>query len=402
MQQVLNAVIKALERGERLALITAVRSIGSTPRHSAARLAVFADGESVGTIGGGTMERQAVADARAALTENKPRLVEYNLIGRGEENLGLCGGTQEVFIDILGPQSRAAMELRAIRAALASGEPVVLATVIRAEDANLALGARQVVRWSGDAVGSLGDARLDQGVVDQARRVMAEHYPQRLAFEAGTGAVKRLMSTRRSAVEVFLDLYEPRPRLVIIGAGHIGMALAKQGRLLDWQVEIVDDRPEFLAPQRLPDADVTCLVAYDPKAERLGPLNVSFTPGTAVVVATWGWDEPVLRRLAGAPAFYVGLVASLRKAAVIFEALRGEGIDPAWLNSVRVPVGLDVGAESPAEIALAIMAEIVTVARGKSGRPLREVRGERVASLRVPTPAVAVSSTVTAGVDRNA
>ncbi len=388
MQEILNAMIDALERGERLALITAVRSVGSTPRHSAARLVVFADGKTLGTIGGGSMEHQAVADARAALIENKPRLVEYNLIGRGEENLGLCGGTQEVFIDIAEPQGRIATELRAIRAALANGEPVVQATVVRAEEARLVPGARQVVGWSGNVLGSLGDARLDQQVVEQARHVMTEHYPQRLAFDPETGTVKRLMSTRRAAVEVFLDLHEPRPRLVIIGAGHIGVALAKQGRLLGWQVEVVDDRPDYIAPQHIPDADATHLVAYDPKTEQLGPLNVQMTPGTAVVVATWGWDEPALRRLAGAPVFYVGLVASLRKATIIFEALRDEGIDSTWLNNVRVPVGLDVGAESPEEIALAIMGEILTVARGKSGRPLREVRGGRVASLRAPAAIV--------------
>ncbi len=380
MREVLDVVIEALERGERLALITAVRTVGSTPRHTAARLAVFASGESLGSIGGGTMEHQAIADARAVLNENTPRLVEYNLVGRGDGNLGLCGGTQEVFIDIVKPESQATTQLRAVRAALAQGEPAVVATIVRAEGAHLTPGTRQVIRWSGEAMGALGDARLDRAVVEQARRVMAEHYPQRLGFDPITGTSKRLMSTRRAAVEVFLDLYEPRPRLVIIGAGHIGAALAKQGRFLGWQVEVVDDRPDFLTPQRFPDADTTRLVAYDPETERLGPLDVAITPATAIVVATWGWDEPALRQLAGAPAFYVGLVASLRKATLILEALRGEGIDPAWLNGIRVPVGLDVGAESPEEIALSIMAEILTVARGTSGRPLREVRGERIAS----------------------
>jgi xanthine dehydrogenase accessory factor len=395
MQDTLNALIDALERGEQLALITAVRSVGSTPRHSAARMAVFTDGQILGTIGGGSMEHQAVADARVALSENQSRLVEYSLIGRGKENLGMCGGTQEVFIDILDPTDQAATGLLlGIRAALTSGEPAVLATIVRAENSELALGTRQVIKWSSDTLGSLGDARLDRAVVEQARQVMMEHYPQRLAFDPGTGAVKRLMSTRRAAIEVFLDLYEPYPSLVIIGAGHIGVALAKQGRLLDWRVQVVDDRAEFLAPERFPHATETCLVAYNSETEELGPINVSITPSTAVVVATWGWDEPVLRQLAGASAFYVGLVASLRKATIIFEALRAQGIDADWLNNARVPVGLDVGAESPEEIALAIMAEILTVARGKSGRPLCEVRGNRVAALNIPMPKVAASADV--------
>ena len=387
MPDVLDAAIDALERGERIALLTLVRSVGSTPRHCAARLAVLANGETVGSVGGGAMEHQAVADAHAALAENRPRLVEYNLNGRGDGSLGLCGGTQEVLIDILEPASLAAQQLRAVRAALAQGEPAVCATVMRAVDKRLAMGARRVIHRTEDAVGLFGDARLDQTVVQEARRAMAEHYPQRLGFDPTTGAVKRLMSTRRADVEIFMDLYEPPRQLVIIGAGHIGAALARQGKFLNWHVHVVDDRSDFLTPQHLPDADVTHCVTYDRESESLGPLGLRITPAMAVVVATWGWDQPALRQLAGTPAFYVGLVASMRKATVLFDELRKEGIDPAWLDLVRVPIGLDVGAESPEEIALAIMAEILTTARGKSGRPLCEVRGARGAPLSVAAPA---------------
>lgn len=388
MPELTDSIITALEQNQPVALITSVRTVGSTPRHNAARLAVFPHGETAGSIGGGTMELQAVADARDALGEHKPRLVEYNLNGRGEGNLGLCGGTQGVFIDLLEPPSEAATQWRAIRAALAGGEPAVLAVILRAEGTDLTPGTRQVIRWSGDVLGSLGDRRMEQAVAEQARRVMVEHYPQRLGFDPVTGAVRRLVSTRQAAVEIFLDLYEPRPRLVIIGAGHIGVALARQAKFLGWHVAMVDDRPDYITGEHLPDADGRCLVAYDATREELGPLKVEITPGTAVAVATWGWDLPALRRLAGTPAFYTGLVASRRKAAVIFQLLREEGIDATWLDGVRVPIGLDVGAESPEEIALAIMAEILATARGKSGRPLCELHREQAASLMAATAGV--------------
>ncbi len=346
---------------------------------------------SLGSIGGGTMELEAIADARAALAQNKPRLVEYNLNGRGEGSVGLCGGAQEVFIDILVPKSKAAVQLATIRAALAEGLPAVWAVVVRAEGTDLYPGARQVVSLS-ERKGTIGDRRLEHSIAEQARQVMAEHYPQRLGFDPATGSVRRLVSTRRAAVEVFLDLYDPRPHLLIIGAGHIGAALARQGQLLDWQVEVVDDRPEFLTALHLPGVDATRLAVYTPESERLESLPVTITPSTAVVVATWGWDEPALRQLAGTPAIYVGLVASLRKAAAIFEALRAEGIDPGWLNRVHVPVGLDVGAESPAEIALAIMAEILAVTRGKTGHPLQQVRGDPMAARLTCQPAAPVTA----------
>ncbi len=386
MQQILDRVIEALERGERVALLTAVRTVGSTPRHHAARLAVFANHEHLGTIGGGTLELQAIADARAALTANRSRLIEYSLNGSGPGDLGLCGGTQEVLIDIL-EGNPATTQLRAVRAALEKGEPVVVADIVRGQGTELTPGTHQVIHFSGDTVGFLGNAQLEKAVVAAARQVMVERYPRRLGFDSVTGVVKRLMPTRRAPVEVFLDLYEPAPRVVIFGAGHIGVALAKQARLVGWQVEVVDDRPDYISSQNFPDANLH-LVAYDRETEQLGPLNVLIAPGTAVVVATWGWDQPALRQLAGAPAFYVGLVASMRKAAVIFGALREQGVDTAWLNSVRVPVGLDIGAERPEEIALAIMAEILAAARGKSGRPLREIRGEWTTARSMPMVAL--------------
>src|SRR5574341_1233323 len=383
MDGILAAVIQALERNERLALITLVRSFGSTPRHKSARLAVFSDSRSIGSIGGGTMELQAIADAKAALEEGKPRLVEYNLIGRGEGNVGLCGGTQEVFIDPLSAAANNSVvaPLSAMDEALHAGEPVVLATIIRAErESNLHSGAKLVVRSAGATVGSLGDARLDRTVVDEAKRILSDRYPQRIGIDPSTGALKRLTATRRAPIEILLDVFEPEPRLLIIGAGHIGAALAKAAKFIGWWVIVVDDRPSFAARENLPDADEIHLVDYIAATEKLGPLNVPITSDTAVVVSTWGWDEPALRQLAGAPAFYIGLVASVRKAMVIFDALRTEGIAPDWLKRVRVPVGLDLGAEKPEEIALAIIAEVLAVARGKSGRPLREVRGDPLAA----------------------
>ena len=393
MDQVLDKMIRALEQGERVALITAVRAVGSTPRHSAARLAVFADHE-LGSIGGGTLELQAIADARTALRERKSQLVEYNLTGRGTDKLGMCGGTQEVFIDLLDPCAATLAQLRAIQTALSIGEPIVSAKIIRAENSNLKIGAHRIVDAAGNSLGSLGDAQLDQAIAQEAKRVMNEHYPQRVGFDATTGTITRLLSTRRTDVEIFVDLYEPQSRLVIVGAGHIGQALAQVAKFLRWRVEVVDDRADFLTPAHLPGVDATYLVAYDAHTENLAPLDLNLSPNTAVVVATWGWDEPALRRLANAPAYYIGLVASLRKTAIIFEALRNEGIDADWLNQVRVPVGLDLGAESPEEIALAIMAEILATTRGKSGRPLREVYQERLAVVQTNRPAHAPAESV--------
>ncbi|MBI3536102.1 MAG: XdhC family protein [Chloroflexi bacterium] len=229
------------------------------------------------------------------------------------------------------------------------------------------------------------DLGMKMLISDETQRVLSDNYAHRLGFNPALSAVQRLTSTRRAPVEILLDLFEPRPQLLIIGAGHIGAALTKVAKYLGWHVRVVDDRADFLTREHLPDADETRLVEYVAATEKLAPMNLRVTASTAVVIATWGWDEPALRQLAGAPAFYVGLVASARKSIVIFDALRAEGIDSAWLDRVRVPVGLDVGAETPEEIALAIMAEILAVARHKSGRPLQQIRRADPVPLSVQT-----------------
>jgi xanthine dehydrogenase accessory factor len=392
MDELLIAAHDTLARGERVALVTLIRSFGSTPRHKSARLVVWSDGRYRGSIGGGTMELQAIADARTALEEDKPRLVEYNLNGRGEGNVGLCGGTQQVFVDILSPESnhKDAAQLIAIIDRLRAGEPAVLATVIQNEANSLRPGAKMVVGSAGSVIGSLGEAPLDHQVLLEARKVLADRYARRIGVDLSVNGVHPLPATRRAPIEISLDLFEPQPRLLIIGAGHIGAALAKIGKYLGWWVSVLDDRPAFATRQNLPDADEIRLVDYEPSTERLGPLNANITPDTAVVVATWGWDEPALLQLAGSHAFYVGLVASSRKAIVIFDALRARGIDSNWLEGVRVPVGLDLGAETPEEIALSIMAEVLAVSRRKSGTPLREIRSHLSSQVQTQSPVLAV------------
>lgn len=103
MKQIFDAIVQSLQAGQPVAMLTVVRASGSTPRHSASNMLVRADGSFLGTIGGGTMEWRAIQDARAALNEKKPRLVDYNLTGKAPGNVGLCGGTEQIFIDVLLP-----------------------------------------------------------------------------------------------------------------------------------------------------------------------------------------------------------------------------------------------------------------------------------------------------------
>jgi xanthine dehydrogenase accessory factor len=379
MKEIFQTVVQALRNEHPIALVTVVRSIGSTPRHAAAKMAVRADGSCVGTIGGGSMEYQAIQDALAAIAEGESRLIQYSLIGRTPQSLGLCGGTQEVFIDVINGHSKNGRTgqtgdfFEAIVTACDRGEPAALITVVHSQNGR----GRQVGEKALLCYDMSAHGELEPEVLVAAQQVLEQNRSTRLGYRSEEHTCTPLDSFSREGVEFFVDVIQPRPELMIIGAGHIGLALAELGRIMGMRVIVVDDRSEWI--DRFPEADETIVVSYDPETEALAAMPVIITPSTYIVVATWGWDEPALAQVVTSSAPYVSLVASRRKAKLIFEVLVERGIPRDDLARVRVPAGLDLGAETPEEVALSIMAEILLLQRGATGRPMTEVRGHPLA-----------------------
>jgi xanthine dehydrogenase accessory factor len=384
MKEIFQAVSRALAAERPVALVTVIRSIGSTPRHAAAKMVVEADGSHTGSIGGGSMERQAIQDACGALSRGQSDLFRYSLIGKTPNSVGLCGGTQEVLIDVLNPpqwngQWRHALRLfDQIVADCEAGKPAALVTVVHSEhDAAWPVGQKMLVRHDGSTALEPSSAGLAMSIVGEARKALQRSHSVRLGYKAHRDKFKTLNSVDREPLEVFVDVIEPRSELLIVGAGHIGLALAGFGQVMGMRVVVVDDRPEWA--ERFPDVDEMIVVPYDPETETLDPIPFVITPSTRVVVATWGWDEPALEQVLNSPAPYIALVASRRKAHIIFQDLLQRGISKDVLSQVRVPAGLDLGAETPEEIALSIVAEMLVVQRDATCLPLLEVRGHPLA-----------------------
>lgn len=265
----------------------------------------------------------------------------------------------------------------AARASLEQGHSAALIAIIRA-GARWHVGAKMLIRADGSQIGDLGDARLTAHVHDLARAAIANGQSRRVALIENQGELIDAQPGEASDVDVFIEILQANPTLLLIGAGHIGNAIVKLAKLLAWRVVVVDDRPDFLALERLPDADVRILIGYDPATETLAPMPITITPSTFVLVATWGWDQPALRQIVHSNAAYIGLVASARKSIIIFRDLVKEGIAPETLARVRVPTGLDLGGETPSEIALAIMAEMLMVHRHATGLPLAQFKGSAI------------------------
>jgi len=258
MENLLAALTRALERGEMAALVTIVAAHGSTPQRVGAKMLVFADGRTVGTIGGGCYENDAFWRAREALKTRRARVVHYELSDDLAEESGLiCGGQMDVFI-----------------------EPI-----------------------------------------------------------------------------------EPAPRLYIIGAGHVGYQLGQIASTVGFRLHVVDDRQKFANHDRFATADE---VVVEDVAEW---VRTAAIPESAfVVVLTRGHrqDFDVLRGLADKALRYVGLIGSRAKVARLTDALIADGVSTDWLRQLHAPIGFDIGAISPEEIAVAILAELIAVRRGKA------------------------------------
>lgn len=276
------------------------------------------------------------------------------------------------FVDVAGAAARA----------LAQGESICLATVVRVRgSAPRHNGARMLVWPDGRIHGTIGGGTLEWRVVEDAQAALSAGRPALKNYVFDTRGGPDSVGLCGGSVDVHLDVLRPDPTLLIVGAGHVAQPLAQLAALLDWRVVVVDDREEWANAQRFPNAAEIHLVAYEPQTEHLAPIPVTFTPATYVVITTWGYDLPALEQALAQPGAYIGLVSSPTKARELFRRLLAKGIAADALRRVQTPVGLDLGAESPAEVALSIMAELLATQRGRSGQSLREVRGERIAAL---------------------
>lgn len=260
-QEVFAALSEALQRGEEVALVTIVSSTGSTPQRVGAKMLVFSDGRTVGTIGGGCYENDAFWKAREAIKARRPANVKYELTDDFAEESGLiCGGQMEVFI-----------------------EPV-----------------------------------------------------------------------------------EPAPDLYVFGAGHVGHSLARMAHDAGFRVHVVDDREKFANAERFPQG---VQVTVEDIPAWLAQNTLPATAYAVVVTRGHRHDLDALRALAPRGLRYVGLIGSRAKVKRVYDALLQEGIDAEKLRAVHAPIGLDIGAITPQEIAVSILAELIAVKHGRIAEP---------------------------------
>jgi xanthine dehydrogenase accessory factor len=357
MREIYARMAELEREGRRFAVATVVRTSGSTPQVVGAKLLVDDLGRLVGTLGGGCVEGDAFVEARRVIETNEPSLREYELTEDLAWDTGLvCGGTMWISIE---PGERvlrfAGRDLLGdVLAASSGGNPVALATLMRKRGKDIVPAGKLFVEADGKGGGTLGDHALDARAREGARDALRQGTARTITLDAET--------------ELLIEPVVGKPRLIIVGGGHVGLAIAKLAVQLDYEVTVIDDRPEFANRDRF--AGVHEVVNMD-MARALETMPIGWN--TFIVIATRGHklDAHCVRAAVKTNARYVGLLGSKRKTILIAQMLRGEGVAEERIRAVHAPVGLDLGGRTPSEIALSVMAELSLERYGGSGRPLR-------------------------------
>jgi xanthine dehydrogenase accessory factor len=271
----------------------------------------------------------------------------------------VCGGEMEVFVEVWSPQFQpvltAATTAQHLQQAQAAGETLALVALLTCDAQALPQTPHLIVNAQGAVIaGSLNDAALNEFAAQVAVALMQDERAE-LVVQSAHDA------------RLLFEIARPPLQLIICGGGHVGQAVAKAARFLDFNVTVIDDRAEFASRDKFPDESVKLLAQDFVEALR----SLSITPATHIVIVTRGHrhDEICLQEVIDKPARYIGMIGSRRRTTTIRERLKREGVSASHLQRVNAPIGLDIGALTPEEIALAIMSEIVLVRRGGTGIP---------------------------------
>jgi len=362
IQEVLAAISELAAREEPMALATIVATRGSTYRRTGARYLVPSVSEPIGNLSGGCLESDVARVGREVMASGEPRLMTFDMTADGEEIWGYglgCNGAIDVFVE---PGAMAVETASAFREAIEDNRPAALLTVIESLAPEALRGKRLLMEPDGSF----------RGTISPGLDAMARQAAQK-ALAAGQSEIVALGESARAFVEVA----RPPLRLVICGAGHDVVPVVRQASAMGWRVVVADVRRNLLNRERFPEA--SAFVDTEPleTADAIGPDE-----RTAVLLMSHNYlrDGEYLRSFTRAGVMrlaYLGLLGPRERSARLLRELEAEGFPLADGDRERLhaPAGLDLGAEEPEEVAAALVAEILAVERGHSGRPLRETAG---------------------------
>ncbi|MFE3997958.1 XdhC family protein [Nocardioides sp. YIM B13467] len=367
MRDVLDDLMKWWESGETVAVATVVATFQSAPRPPGASMLVGPDETAVGSVSGGCVEGAVYEVAREVAETGVPELNRYGVSDDDAFAVGLtCGGILDVFVEKVSQETFP--ELGELAEDVRSGSPVALATVIEHPDPEI-LGRRVLIRPEG-VKGSLGSARMDDAVHDDALGLLAHGTNQTLSY--GIDGERR-----GEGMRVFVWSFAPKPRMLVFGAIDFAAAVARVGAFLGYHVTVCDARPVFATNSRFPEADEVVVdwphrfLNQEVEAGRIDQRTV-----IAVLTHDPKFDVPLLEVALRLPDIaYVGAMGSRRTHDDRLARLVDAGLTDEEIARLSSPIGLDLGARTPEETAISIAAEIIAGRWGGSGERLATTNG---------------------------
>jgi len=341
MKEVLNDINRWQSENEAIALATVIETWGSAPRKTAAKMALTASGRIAGSVSGGCVEGAVVEAGQEVLAKARPQLLHFGVADETAWSVGLaCGGKITVFVEPLD-----AALYQAWQKVLAEDVAAAAVTIIQGPDEMM--GRKMIVHDEGQVIGSL--------VEWQEGGIAAAH----AALESGLSQTVQLSDT----VKAFIEVNLPAPCLIMVGGVHIAIALAQYAHILGYRTIVIDPRRAFGSDERFPHAD-QLIQKWPGKAfADLPPISRSMA--IALLTHDPKIDDPALQIVLPSKAFYIGALGSKKTHAKRVQRLTEAGIPAEQINRIAAPIGLDIGAETPEEIALAVMAQIVAARHKK-------------------------------------
>jgi xanthine dehydrogenase accessory factor len=350
MRDILTDIERWQQEGESIALATVVQTWGSSPRKAGSRMALTASGKIAGSVSGGCVENAVVEAGIESLKFKRPQLLHFGVADETAWEVGLaCGGSIDVFVQPLDSKI-----FETLKSNLVNEKPIVHAMIVRSMD-NLP-GRELLITEDGIVVGSLGNEWNDA------------------VLKLGTQAMYQGVSRRiqlSDSLEIFLDVLLPSPTLVVVGGVHIAVALVSLAKTLGYRTVLIDPRKAWGSEERFPNVDVLIQSWID---DAFGQINITRSTAIASLTHDPKLDDPALKISLNSPAFYIGALGSKTTNAKRHERLLNDGVTETQLSRLHAPIGLDIGASTPEEIALAIMSEVV-----KSFRKQNQIESENEA-----------------------
>jgi xanthine dehydrogenase accessory factor len=340
--QLAKVICELLDKGSPLVLASIVMLEGSSPRHNGAKMVVAANGNSYGTIGGSLLEATAVREARSAIASRKSHIFEFNLNGKDANSMGMiCGGKTSVLLDYISATPSNQAFFSSWQKALQSSRIFYFVTHVRGSENALEVYAHSFISAGGE-VTSTGKLHEEDSAL-----LNSELHNIKMTSVIVGGDTRLVVDPIRKVKTVYL-----------FGAGHVAVPTAHIASLTGFRTIVLDDRAEFATIDRFPNAySVRLVPSFEKASEGLDIDSDSF-----IVIFTRGhqYDRAVLEQSLKTQAGYIGMISSSRKRDTIYKALLEKGISQSDLDKIHSPIGIAIGGETPEEIAVSIVAELIS------------------------------------------